>query len=478
MSFRISTNSTFTRFLTGLADARFKAAQAQEQLSSGLRINRPSDDPTGTSRALTLSRRLASVERYGDTISRGSSLVDAAAAGLQHGSELMAEARTLVLQAINGTTTNQDRKAIATEFEILRSQLLEIGNERVGDQYVFGGTQTDTRPWESVQQGGRSRVLYRGNDEIQNLRIGDGLEVGINLPGLDVFGGTGPTGTSFTGSTGLSAGATANQGTGYEIVDIRHDSTDPGNLGTVGLALVDGGSDDTFLGAENLVIDTTAGTIQLGSGPVRNLPDPGDASYSNFVVANEDGGELHLDFTAFTGVDYNDTITGNGSVSIDGSSYDAIDFTETDLRLVNDATGSVVHIDTTGIGRAGEELVTFDGATNVFDLMQGIEEDLRNANSLSSEEIVARLEARLSELDAHQDNLISSASALGSRSQRLSVSADRALDLGVQLEGLLSSAEDADITEVALELARADQSLQLAQTAGARLLQTTLLNFL
>lgn len=474
MPFRISTSSSFMRFLVGLQSARFENAVAQERLSSGQRILRPSDDPTGTARVLGLERRLADVGRFGGAIDSGKDALDAAASGLEQASGLVSEARALLLQAMNGTLSDDDRSSLATEFRILREQLLEIGNLRVGEDYVFGGTRTDRAPWEV--RG--ARVVYRGNGDERFQRIGDGIEVPINLPGSEVFAPGEPTGTSFTGTTGLARGTTADQGTGYERIVLRHDATDPGAIGGAGLALVDGGEHDTLLGTHELVIDATAGTVRLGDGPAKALPDAGAGDLTDFVVENGAGGTLHLDFSGFTGADFAGDVGGQGSISIDGEAFTAIDFDETDLTLENPDSGSIVHVDTTAVAAAGEELVTFTGTLNLFDLMQGIEEDLLNEVGLSGGALTSRLEARLSELDRGHETLVVSTSVLGARSQRLSVSGFRARDLAVRLEGLLSSERDADIAEVALELARTDATLQLAQAAGSRLIQTSLLNFL
>jgi flagellar hook-associated protein 3 FlgL len=67
---------------------------------------------------------------------------------------------------------------------------------------------------------------------------------------------------------------------------------------------------------------------------------------------------------------------------------------------------------------------------------------------------------------------------LGARSARLASATERQSDLALQLTGRLSAVEDADLSEVALELTRSQAVLELAQAAGARLLQTSLLQFL
>lgn len=476
MTFRISTQSTFNRFLFGLRDARYRSAVAQEQLSSGLRINRASDDPTGAARSLTFQRRLAGLGRQADSIASGRTTLDAAASALQQASDLVSETRALIVQGLNGTLSSDDRQSLASEIGILRDQLLAIANQRVGDAYLFGGTDSGAPPWEESTVGGHARAVYRGNEEAPLLRIGDGQDVAVGLPGSGVFGDTRPTGAVLNGDTGLALGTTANQGSGYERILLRHDGVDPGALASVGVAAV--GSGDTLLGTHALVIDTTAGTVRLGNGPERALPAPGDPEASDFVLANEGGGELHLDFTGFTGADYSGTVTGQGSISIDGTTYTPLTFGETDLELVHPASGSIVHVDTTGLARSGEELVTFGGTLNLFDLLEGLEEDLRSAAELSPQDLQQRLQTRLGELDGSHERLLVAAGTLGATSQRLAVSGERVQGLEVQVQGLLSRTQDADISEVAIELAKTDLSLQLAQSAGARLLQTTLLNFL
>ncbi len=67
---------------------------------------------------------------------------------------------------------------------------------------------------------------------------------------------------------------------------------------------------------------------------------------------------------------------------------------------------------------------------------------------------------------------------LGSRSARLSSLETRLADADVEIRGLLSQVEDADLASVVLEMGRASYTLETAQAAGVRLLQTTLLNFI
>lgn len=462
----------------GLRLNQGKLIRTQEQVATGRRILRPSDDPIGSARSLSLTRRIANIERQADAVISGRGTVESASSILTEGSSLLSDARELMLQGMNGTLSQGDREAIATELEVIRAELVDIANHKVGDRYLFGGTLTDTPPWVEGLVGGQNRVGYAGNDEEQAIRVSENVDLAINLPGSEIFGKIEHGGTVFDGLTGIAGGTTADEGEGWESLTLRHDSTDPGTLASTGIALVNGGAGDSLLGANALVIDTTAGTIQLGNGQAVPIPNLTDPSVADFVVANENGGELHLDLSGFNGADFTGTITGNGSISIDGSNFTPLTFSETDLELVHDATGSILHVDTTGVRRAGVETATFSGAVNLFDVLEGVVEDLRNPDGLSPTEINDRLAVRLTELDRHQGNVLVGVGILGSRGARLDGAEQRLQGVDLQLQGLLSDTRDVDLAEAVVDLVRAEQTLQLAQATGSRLIQNNLLNFL
>lgn len=476
MNMRVSTASTFSRILLGMRPSQLALARAQEQISSGRRISRPSDDPGGTARAIVLRNGLAHTQRVQDAIATGRTRLDSATATLEHSSELMARARELMLQAMGGILNEDDRQAVAAELEEIREQLLDNANLQVDGSYVFSGTATGTRPWEEVGSGSSTHAIYRGNGEEHLIQAGEDVLVSISGVGNRIFGRTAPGNARFDGLTGVRSGLTADEGTGYAYLTLRHDATEATGLVDVGMALVNGGQDDTFLGANALVIDGTAGTIRLGNGTVVNIPGPGERS--DLVLRNEQGGELHVDLEGWTGGDYSETILGRGSISMDGTDFTPLDFSATDLELRDASLGQVLHVDTTGVLRAGSELVTFGDSVNPFDLLQGIVDDLHNEQALDPTELQTRLSNRLANLDQVHDDMLVGLGVLGARSARLINADQRQGELAVHMQGRLSDVEDVDFAQAVLDLQLSQQILQLAQAAGSRVMQTSLLNFL
>lgn len=449
--------------------------RSQEQIASGKRILRPSDDATGTGIAMLLRRQISEVSGYRSAAGSGKPFLEGAVVNLQEGSMLLQQVREDLMLAMTGTLSDQDRVLLADEIDSLRSGLLDIGNAKWGERFLFSGTATDEPPFVEVRGGEGARANYMGTSEHPSVTLGTGVEVETGLAGNSVFGGGLVDSVTIKGVSGARIGSSANYGEGYQPLRVRHDAT-TGALGA-GIAFAAAGADDTILGAHALTVDTTAGTIQLGTGPPVQIPNPLTGA-SNVVLEDEDGSEVHLDFTGFTGVDFTTTLVGDGSISLDGSSWSTLDFVATDLELVHDSDGSVVHVDTTQITRASDDVVIFKGSANLFDTLEGIVADLRRTDEFTQQELNARLGARLEEFDRGHEQVISSLTRLGSRSARLDGADARLASVELELQGRLSMTEDIDLGQAALEMARTQQSLEVVQAAGARLLQQTLLNYL
>ncbi|MFT5154193.1 MAG: flagellin-like hook-associated protein FlgL, partial [Planctomycetota bacterium] len=395
---------------------------------------------------------------------------------LEQASSLLTDTRAVVLQALNGTLSDDDRTSLANQLDLMRGALMGIANTRSGSRYLFSGTATATEPYRDSNVGSDTVARYRGNDYQQKVLIGLGVEVEVNLGGEDLFASTKFRGVSFDGLTGVETGTSANSGQGFENLIVRHDSTTAALGG--GITMANGGADDTIIGVHNIVVDAAAGTIRMGNGVERPLPDPTSAGAADFKLQDSDGSVVRLDLSGYTGVDVTGTLTGEGSLSIDGASYQAFNRAETNFEIVNSDTDSVIHLDTRSISRAGSELVTFQGATNLFDVIGGIAQDLRNNNSLDHPELVDRIQQRLEEFDRSHSGLLVGLGQLGARLERLESAETRLQGVDLHLRGLISEEEDVDLAEVVLEMTRAEQTLSVAQATGARLIQNTLLRYL
>ena len=162
-----------------LPQARAALAGLNEQLATGLRVNRASDDPAAyaSSRALRLHEdRLGQYARSTGAAGRWADQTQTAVDAL---AELFTQAREVGLRAANGIL---DREDFARQLESLRDEAVSRLNARSGDEYLFGGNQTGTPPIQpdgTVAPGDLSGVRTR--------EVGPGVTLGVNIPGTDAL---------------------------------------------------------------------------------------------------------------------------------------------------------------------------------------------------------------------------------------------------------------------------------------------------
>ena len=453
-----------------------RLVNAQAQLTSGKRIMRPSDDPMGTAKVLTLKSHMAALTRYRSSAVGAQPGMQLSASALEQGGAVIGDAKSIILQGLNGTLSDEDRQSLAAELKLQLDQLLDIANTTLGGKHLFSGTKVSGEAYALNGASQKSGYSYQGTEAASSVEIGNNVRTETLLSGQEAFGKFEYSGISFAGLTGLGKGIRANEGVGFEEVILRHDSTigAPG----AGVTLANGGADNTILGPHTLTIDGVNGTVTLDGGGPLAIPQPGDANYTDFIVTNQDGAEVHLDFSAYAGGSNTAALTGEGSISIDGATFTPLTLAETDLQLIDGRSGAVLHVDTTQVTRAGVELVGFDGAANVFDALKGAISDLENGQGLKADEMAARLEMRLGEIDRNHENMLQSISVLGSRLSRIEAALGTLDSMETELASHLSAVQDVDLAAVVTDATQAEQTMQLAQMAGSRLMQNSLLNFL
>ena len=144
---RITSSNAFESSISNLQRRQSALAQAQEQLTSGKRVLKPSDDPAAAAqaeRALAAEKRSVAQLRALDASRDAMQLSESA---LGDAGELLQQARELLVGAGNGSYTDADRATIANAMRGLRNDLLAIANRGDGaGRYLFGGQGADTPP--------------------------------------------------------------------------------------------------------------------------------------------------------------------------------------------------------------------------------------------------------------------------------------------------------------------------------------------
>lgn len=157
--------------------------KANQQVSTGTRINKPSDDPMGTEKSLKLSSQLADNEQYERNTDYAMSWMEMTEQSLSSISNLMQRASELGVQASNGTNSAQELETMAKEFKQLREELKGLANTKLDGKYIFNGQKTD-QPVGIDQDG---NVSF--DSQSINQRISPFSDVKINVDAGEVFDG-------------------------------------------------------------------------------------------------------------------------------------------------------------------------------------------------------------------------------------------------------------------------------------------------
>jgi len=158
----------------------------EQTLSTGHRINAPSDDPAGTAAVLRYSNDIDLNDQYTRTAGAAKSRLDAADTALSSLSDIMQRVRELTVQAGSGALAGTDLTAIGTELNQLLGQAVQIGNTNVGGQYLFAGTMTTTSPFTAAGAVPPS-VTFNGDSNPINLPTGQATTTRVNVDGNATF---------------------------------------------------------------------------------------------------------------------------------------------------------------------------------------------------------------------------------------------------------------------------------------------------
>jgi len=185
MSLRITQNSMNRTQLAGLNMSQGRLQQTQEELTTGKRLNRPSDDPVGTVQALRFRTEQGQLAQFGANITDGLARLQASDDALTQANAMVQSIRTSVIQAGNGTLGSPERRAIADLVRGVREGLLQQANSQYAGQPLFGGTTPEPNAFDAdgAFQGNTLPVLRQVSDS-----PGDAGQMNVGVNGDEAFG--------------------------------------------------------------------------------------------------------------------------------------------------------------------------------------------------------------------------------------------------------------------------------------------------
>ncbi|MFP7479049.1 flagellar hook-associated protein FlgL [Terribacillus saccharophilus] len=182
---RITQSMMSNSMLRNLSNSYGDLNKYSEQLSSGKKITKPSDDPVVATKGMSYRTEVRDVEQYKRNLSEAQTWIDNSDSALSNATSALQRLRELAVQASNGTYEEGQRGNIAEEVDQLKEQLATIANTQVNEKYIFNGSATNTAP-VTINEDGSTTVNFNSN--AVNLTLSKGVDVNINVDGNAVFG--------------------------------------------------------------------------------------------------------------------------------------------------------------------------------------------------------------------------------------------------------------------------------------------------
>lgn len=146
---RVSTLMMYQQNMRGITDSQSAWMKYGEQMSTGKRVNRASDDPVAASQAVVLSQAQAQNSQYASARTFATQRVSIEEKTLAQVTTAIQSAQEKIVYAGNGTLSDDDRASLATDLQGIRDQILNLANSTDGNgRYIFAGYKTDGAPFD------------------------------------------------------------------------------------------------------------------------------------------------------------------------------------------------------------------------------------------------------------------------------------------------------------------------------------------
>ncbi|HBC0586688.1 TPA: flagellar hook-associated protein FlgL [Enterobacter cloacae] len=171
---RISTQMMYDQNMRGITDSQSKWLSYGEQMSTGKRVNRPSDDPIAASQAVVLSQSQSQNSQFALARTFATQKVSLEDNVLSQVNAAITSAKEKLVNAGNGTLSDDDRLSLASDLQGIRDQLMNLANSADGNgRYIFAGYKTEAPPFDSVtgDYNGGTQAISQQVDTARNMVI-------------------------------------------------------------------------------------------------------------------------------------------------------------------------------------------------------------------------------------------------------------------------------------------------------------------
>jgi flagellar hook-associated protein 3 FlgL len=186
---RVNSNY-YAEILTSINASEQRQQTDIEDISTGKRVNNPSDDPTAAALEVGNLAETADAAQYEQNIASTQTMMQSASSALSSVVTNLTEAISQGTEAANGTMTAAQQAQMASTVSGIRDQIISLANTSVQGVYLFGGTATSTPPFQ-LNSDPTTGVTYSGNSGTNDVQVGGNQSTQLNVSGSQIFSASG-----------------------------------------------------------------------------------------------------------------------------------------------------------------------------------------------------------------------------------------------------------------------------------------------
>jgi flagellar hook-associated protein 3 FlgL len=185
-------------YLTNLASSLDQVQANQEQLtaelSSGVRVTAIGQDPLAAGENVLLLNQIQQDDSFTQTSSLATGQLQVADSALGSVVSQLTQAISLATSANNGTLNASDVQSVGNQIAGIAAEVQSLANTSYQGQYIFGGGQTAAAPFTTSTATSPALTTYGGDNDVNYLEMPNGQKIQLNVPGDQIFQGTGANG--------------------------------------------------------------------------------------------------------------------------------------------------------------------------------------------------------------------------------------------------------------------------------------------
>jgi flagellar hook-associated protein 3 FlgL len=237
------------------------------ELSSGLAVSSPGDDPLAASQGVALGSAISREDAYVQSATSLEGMLQTSDSALGSAVTQITSAISLATSGLNGTLSGSDLSEIGTQLGAIRDQVVSLANTEYAGSYLFSGTAGSTQPYTNDTSTTPATAVYSGDTNQQYTETPSGQKIAVSVPGSAIFSASG---ADVLGSLNKLI---ADFSTGTASASTQADM----NELSAGLS---------NLSAQRAVLDTSLGTLQQTSSYASTEETNLEAQQSTLVSAN------------------------------------------------------------------------------------------------------------------------------------------------------------------------------------------------